>query len=771
MTERQVKLVIGSLLHDIGKVIYRQGDGRNHSVSGYDFLKEEAGIKDREILEAVHYHHGKWLQGGKLEEDSLAYIVYIADNIAAATDRRDGETEERGFEASVALESIFNLLNGNHQKYSYSPQTMEDKYGINYPEKESRKFDLSFYKEVKQKILENLRGAEWREEYINSMLELLEATLSYVPSSTNKAEVGDISLFDHVKLTAAIASCIQKDLESRAITDYRQELFLKAKEYYAKRVFLLYSMDMSGIQDFIYTISSKNALKVLRAKSFYLDLLMEHIVDELLEKLGLSRTNLIYSGGGHCYLLLPNTEECKKIVKEQENQVNHWMREEFQTALFLAGGWAEASAETLKNNPKGSYGQLYRTMSDSIAEKKMHRYGSKEILDLNSQKSTDYTRECKVCKRLDQLNEDALCKVCGALEELSKDILYQNFFAIMNGKKEGMLPLPGNKYLEGVSEKELRKRMADEDYVRSYGKNGFHAGRHIATKLWVADYTTGDTFQSFAQKAEGIKRIAVYRADVDNLGQAFVSGFLREGEDDHYVTLSRTASLSRHLSLFFKHYMKKILEEPQYGMQETPGPRNLAVVYSGGDDLFVVGAWNEVIEFSVDLQEAFRRYTQGTLTLSGGIGIYEPTYPIHIMAQEVQELEEKSKSLDGKNAVTLFEEAGAYPWKRFLDQVLGEKLKILQRAFGEGSAYGKSCLYHILKLIRSREEKIQFARYVYLLARMEPEKGADESQKEAYRNFSRSMYEWWKSKEDLECRELITAIYLYIYSIRDKEGV
>ena len=72
--------------------------------------------------------------------------------------------------------------------------------------------------------------------------------------------------------------------------------------------------------------------------------------------------------------------------------------------------------------------------------------------------------------------------------------------------------------------------------------------------------------------------------------------------------------------------------------------------------MFVVGAWNEVIEFSVDLQEAFRRYTQGTLTLSGGIGIYEPTYPIHIMAQEVQELEEKSKSLDGKNAITLFEE-------------------------------------------------------------------------------------------------------------------
>ena len=31
MTENQVRLTIGALLHDVGKVIYRTGDGRNHS--------------------------------------------------------------------------------------------------------------------------------------------------------------------------------------------------------------------------------------------------------------------------------------------------------------------------------------------------------------------------------------------------------------------------------------------------------------------------------------------------------------------------------------------------------------------------------------------------------------------------------------------------------------------------------------------------------------------------------------------------------------------
>lgn len=34
---------------------------------------------------------------------------------------------------------------------------------------------------------------------------------------------------------------------------------------------------------------------------------MEHYLDELLAGCGVSRANLIYSGGGHCYVLLPNT--------------------------------------------------------------------------------------------------------------------------------------------------------------------------------------------------------------------------------------------------------------------------------------------------------------------------------------------------------------------------------------------------------------------------------------------------------------------------------
>ena len=63
--------------------------------------------------------------------------------------------------------------------------------------------------------------------------------------------------------------------------------------------------------------------------------------------------------------------------------------------------------------------------------------------------------------------------------------------------------------------------MKQEFYVRCYTKNGLYTGKHVSNKLWVGDYLpedTGNTFQEMAGKAAGIQKIAVLRADVDNLG-------------------------------------------------------------------------------------------------------------------------------------------------------------------------------------------------------------------------------------------------------------
>ena len=154
-------------------------------------------------------------------------------------------------------------------------------------------------------------------------------------------------------------------------------------------------------------------------------------------------------------------------------------------------------------------------------------------------------------------------------------------------------------------------------------------------------------------KPQRINRIAVLRSDVDNLGKAFIFGFKEQRDGKiitdsirKYETISRTATLSRHLSMFFKYYINSILRDKN---------RNALIVYSGGDDMFIVGSWNDIIDLAGDIRKAFVKYTNGTLSISAGIGIYPHSFPISRIAEEVGELENAAKTKDEfKNKVTLF---------------------------------------------------------------------------------------------------------------------
>lgn len=765
MKEKQLKLIIGSLLHDIGKVLYRAKDGRNHSTSGTEFLRDEIGIMDSDILDQVQYHHAALLKKSGVADDSLSYITYIADNISSFSDRRTKETEQTGFDKNMSLESIFNILNGNHGKSRYQPKTLERNAGMNMPTEQPIVYDESFYQMIACNIKDILKQMDYKDTYVNSLLEVLEANLSYIPSSTSRAETADISLFDHMKLTAAIASCILEFLEEKGISDYKTELFLESDKFYKNKVFLLYSMDVSGIQSFIYhQYGNENVLKNLRARSFYLEIILENMIDDLLDMIGLSRANLIYSGGGHAYLLLPNTEKVKSNIKSFGQSRNEWFREYFKADLFVAGGYASCSANDLKNDPAGSYRDIFHRVSEKLSEQKVHRYNATQILELNRENRKEDERECRICHRSDRLTKDNLCEICDGLIQLAGNILTKPFFTVLSEKENGTgITIGSERYLLTDTKEKLQKRIASQpEYVRAYCKNKMYVGDSVATKLWVGDYCAAGTLSELVDAGKGIKRLGVLRADIDNLGQAFVQGF-----SEKYQTLSRAATFSRKLSLFFKLYINDILEHGSYSLDGEKPMRNISIIYSGGDDVFVVGAWKDILEFSVDLHNNLKEFSQNTLTISAGFGVFQDKYPISYIADQTGALEDYSKDLEGKNAITLFDKENRYSWDVFINQVLGEKFQLIYEFFTVSVERGKNFLYNMLSLMREREEKINLARFAYFLARLEPDEKASELQKEIYKKFSRKVYEWMLDEED--CRQTITAIYIYAYLVREEE--
>ncbi len=179
-----------------------------------------------------------------------------------------------------------------------------------------------------------------------------------------------------------------------------------------------------------------------------------------------------------------------------------------------------------------------------------------------------------------------------------------------------------------------------------------------------------------AQEAEGINRVGYLRMDVDRLGQIFAKGL--GGKQ----TLPRLAGLSRQMSYFFKVYLNSLAKKRQEDFIDhcqnnnlgvlnnakylTAGERkNLLFIYAGGDDLFVSGAWNEIIEFAFDVYQCFRAYTGNNpdITLSAGISIDNAKSPLYQAAHLSGEAEDAAKG-NGRDSLGLFGQV--FKWDEWL---------------------------------------------------------------------------------------------------------
>lgn len=826
MKEKEI-LIKGALLHDIGKVCYRTGKRINHSKLGGDFLEQylKQNEEAERLLNCVRYHHKDYLQKANLDKNDLAYIVYEADNIASGMDRRENEGEEKGFDPKLNLDSIFSVF------YSDKKIQVANKYPLiykdinkafNYPRKDISLATNSNYEALLNKIKSHFITKDINQISINQLLQIIEEGFSYVPSSTNRAEVCDISLYVHSKITSAVASCMKLYFDEQQIQDYKKYCFNSGSKIFRnEKIYLLISGDISGIQDFIYTIPSKGALKTLRGRSLYIDLLLEEFIDEYLEQIGLSRANVLYSGGGHFYILAPNIEDTKKSIDKLQAKMNRWLMENIGINLYLAIGTAECSANNLMKSE--AQGNLFAIVNKKLKDDKTIRYSKDEdflehIFNVEKEKDTA-KKECNICHNLvDKLwkynsDEEIACEFCLNLYKLGQDILTQDLvFVISEEKIDGGIKIFGKDkdlYMYAVNIEDID--MFKGKILRIYSKNNL-LENDLAIRLYLADYSAKNendevmTFDDLAKSScktdKGIKRLGVLRLDIDDLGIAFSSGFVSDKdkiEDNlRYATLSRYADLSKDISMFFKVAINKIcagdltggvdFEEKAFnifGIAKAP-KRKVNIIYAGGDDLFLVGAWDEVLEVAIDINRAFKQFTNGKLTLSAGMAMFSPTYPISKMAEIAGLLVQMSKSKKDKNSIALFgmetnlkangqlECKHIYTWEDFEMKVCKEKMNyLLARLSFDGDKFnklsvGKSLIYRLMDLIQlADEDKLNIARFAYVLARMQPKQDKDEQKRKVYEDFVSKMYQWINNNEDK--KQLATALNLLVYYLRDKK--
>ena len=675
-----------------------------------------------------------------------------------------------------ALKSIFTVFRESSDNNKYYPLSMIGN-SIIYPDDFNKINNSHFFNDESRKYIESLNFEKILND-ANIILNVLSKILSYVPYYKSEKEygIGDISFYDKLKINTALSSCLY---------------LLKNNSEEKEKPFALLAADISGIQSFIYTISSKGALKSLRARSFYLEIMLEHIADEILEYFNLKRCNLLYTGGGHFYILIPNFKDLKENILSIKNKINDWFIKEFSVDLYIAMDYEEFSFDDLKNTKN-----IFRGLSKKLSVNKQNRYNKEQLNILLFPRENEADFECSICntsskiKKKRNVNLGYVCDNCYNLYKAGKYIINENnSITITNTKnnldKEKIINLPSiseNRYLYFGS-----INSEDSSVIRIYSKNNSN-DKHINLYLGDYNYKKDDNvdFEYLLEGTDGIRRIGVLRCDVDNLGQAFINGF-----KDH-SDIFRTSVLSRHLSLFFKYYINSICKgdiqfpnKKLFGDKYYHKEKHVVIVYSGGDDVFLVGYWLDVIDFAFDLRKAFKEYTDNKLTFSAGIGFFHPSYPISKMASQTGELEELAKNHiynnKEKDSIALFgipfnkKESDfeyCFNWQEF-DKVC-EKINLIfdtcylnEESFCEDKVFfSASSIYKIKRLIELESlerDKINIARLAYSLARIKSD-GSDDYIKN-YESFKNNIYNWFLDNADR--RYLNTALDLILYLKRD----
>lgn len=667
-------VLLGTLLHDLGKVGQRAGLSGNCSdiVSAvlYPLLPhglQEAG-KLASVPEVTTVHTTPGIRP--------AEILRIADWISAG--KRDESTKE----IAAPLLSLFSLVDikkGSLPKSAfYSPQSLSLDRNVIFPDDKMHEL-ASAYKSSWESLINDIslaQGIEDVESYSTTLFYLLKKHTWAIPLSASQ-ENQDISLFDHSRIACAIAACLMK--ENANPDEVSSELISKNA---AKDRFLLVAGDVSGIQDFLYTITSKGAAKGLRGRSLYLQLLSEAAAKFMLRELDYPLANLIYSGGGHFYILISSADENR--LQDLKLELESALLQMHQGDIFLALGCAKLTARDLLIDLDGEQSGLSTKWGQAMNQagiSKLQRFsllGSEryeEIFGLNPEEKGGVAPVCDVCKRERDLwyrsesgwrrwyrpnPEKAFCHHCMTFEKMGEHLPKMEYLIeVQGGRKDESLednilcrfePFGIEYYycrdrakLQALLKNFHQSRLIiysldpdkfiDENLVKIAAENDAALGFRLIAKATPMAGKNIAELSELAGRSCGVPRIGILRMDVDNLGLVFSKGLGKR------ASLSRISTLSTMLSIFFDGWIDRICQD---------WPDKAYLIYSGGDDLFLIGSWDTIAEIAIRIREDFKAYTcnNPNFSLSAGITIADEKYPLYRSAESAKKALDDAKSRD-----------------------------------------------------------------------------------------------------------------------------
>lgn len=422
--------------------------------------------------------------------------------------------------------------------------------------------------------------------------------------------------------------------------------------------------DLSGIQKFIYNVSSKKAAVSLKGRSEYLCQYTREVYDRLTNLPPVKSVGVmdVYCSSGKFYFITLDTAEIREAITQcsQELESALWKEQHGQLAIaicYVPFVFAEDGKQVLMNEQSGTIGLLWKTITPLFAAQKKQAF--RHVLTAS----------------YDQM-----------------------FDVIPVGGKVKVCAVTG---IESANCKELDKDL----FVLPSVEQQIRLGEELRNK---------DHFKTFEEYA-GETYLGILRMDVDGLGARFIRGF---------KDLEEYSQFSNRLERFFDHEYAASENRNVYFIQQKDYYRNdLNIIYAGGDDLFAVGRWDKIIEFAAEVRQQFMCYMQGEgVTISGGIAIVHPKFPIAKAAILSGEAEEKAKNYNNgqKNAICFFNQCVS--WDKEYDEVLQMKNEMLYQIDTNGVSKGLLQQMMLYAQMAERGDLKYLWHATYYLTRMIKEK-------------------------------------------------
>lgn len=194
----------------------------------------------------------------------------------------------------------------------------------------------------------------------------------------------DVSLYDHSRVTAALATALWRFHHEKNQTDdnARKQLGDQAESWQEKK-FLLIQGDFFGIQDFIFANggeTNKRAAKLLRGRSFYVSLLTECAAFKVLDILDLPSTSQVINAAGKFMIVAPNTDQTKAKLQQVQNELDQWFLAHSFGQASVGLAWTEACCNDFcrkagnQTNERSPYRQLIDKLFAEMEIKKCQRF-------------------------------------------------------------------------------------------------------------------------------------------------------------------------------------------------------------------------------------------------------------------------------------------------------------------------------------------------------------------------------------------------------------